>query len=90
MSSQSFNCPHCGEPVPLNASMCRNCGSSDEYGWNESDAIADLGDDDFDYDEFVAREFPDQVDQSPAEGKEILFRAVILAIILSFLISRLF
>lgn len=90
MSAQSFDCPHCGQPVSVHARMCRNCGASDDCGWNEYDAIGDLGDDDFDYDEFVAREFPDRADASPGDSRDLLFRFVILAIVLSLLISWLF
>ncbi|MCB1231978.1 MAG: hypothetical protein KDN19_17040 [Verrucomicrobiae bacterium] len=55
-------CPECGAPVHLNAVSCGNCGARrDERGWFRSadyDGI-DLpeDDDDFDYEDFVAREF---------------------------------
>lgn len=60
----SFCCPHCGADVRAGASACAECGSDDTTGW--SDGAADWGsgatngyggDDDFDYDEFVEREF---------------------------------
>lgn len=28
-------CPHCGEPLPENATFCRYCGSDAETGWDE-------------------------------------------------------
>jgi hypothetical protein len=64
--SDYFVCPHCGEELPRDATFCRHCGASDQSGWSTDDAWSewepgDPGEDDFDYDEFVAREFPDQV-----------------------------
>ncbi len=61
-------CPHCGEDLPQHATFCRECGASDQSGWNEEDAWddpepSDLDDSDFDYDEFIAREFPDQAER---------------------------
>lgn len=53
-------CPSCGAEVSLNARGCRECGMMKEDGrWLESEIYdgLDLPDDDFDYDEFVAREF---------------------------------
>ncbi len=52
-------CPHCGTDVPRNAKCCPACGSDEKTGWSES-AHADnlsLPDEEFDYDEFVRREF---------------------------------
>jgi hypothetical protein len=52
-------CPHCGAEVPRNARACPECGSDEETGWSE-DASAqklDLPDDNFNYDEFVKKEF---------------------------------
>jgi hypothetical protein len=61
-----FVCPHCGADVPVGAKACRECGSDDETGWSEHAEVwgagipAGYGDeDDFDYDEFVARELPE-------------------------------
>jgi hypothetical protein len=70
-SDDYFICPCCGAEVRVGATFCRECGASDESGWNEEevgreddarpgDAADDDFDYDFDYDEFVAREFPDQ------------------------------
>jgi len=53
-------CPICGEDVPPKSLACPECGADHETGWRE-DAPAyggsDLPEDDFDYDEFVEREF---------------------------------
>lgn len=52
-------CPNCGAEVPPNARACPECGSDSETGWNERAAAQnlDLPDEDFDYQEFVKREF---------------------------------
>lgn len=53
-------CPACGEDVPRNALACPECGADERSGWREdADEVDGLGldDDDFDYDDFVEREF---------------------------------
>ena len=53
-------CPVCGEDVPRDALACRECGADHNSGWREGaetyDGL-DLGDESFDYDEFVRDEF---------------------------------
>lgn len=52
-------CPACGEWVPRGAAACDDCGACEKSGWSgdtEADGL-DLPDEDFNYDEFVAREF---------------------------------
>ena len=60
-----FVCPHCGSDVPAGAAFCRECGASDESGWDDDYGIADgyAPDSDFDYDEFIGREFPGYAEQ---------------------------
>jgi hypothetical protein len=59
----SFPCPHCGAAVPDGAEACPECGSDSATGWSEDAGKWGAGipaggdDDDFDYDEFVEREF---------------------------------
>ncbi len=88
-----FLCRGCGAELPLSATFCRHCGASDESGWgeggegddDEQDAL-DLPagyrekDNDFDYDEFVADEFPEQSsdDDSPIQ---VSFRAVVIVLV---------
>ena len=52
-------CPNCGADVPSNARACPECGSDENTGWSEDakNAELDLPDEDFNYDEFVEREF---------------------------------
>ncbi len=53
-------CPVCGEDVPPGAPACRGCGADHRTGWNlaasDYDGL-DLPSDEFDYDEFMHREF---------------------------------
>ena len=52
-------CPNCGAEVPPNAKACPECGSDEDTGWSEEARVADLDlpDENFDYKEFVQREF---------------------------------
>ena len=53
------NCPNCGADVPRGAKACPACGSDETTGWSEDASVQGLGlpDDEFNYDEFVQREF---------------------------------
>ena len=52
-------CPNCGASVPHNAKACPECGSDEETGWSDVTATEglDLPDENFDYDDFVKKEF---------------------------------
>jgi len=52
-------CPNCGANVPPRARACPECGADEETGWSEAADTGRLGlpDDNFDYDDFVKREF---------------------------------
>ncbi len=52
-------CPCCGAEVPRNAKACPECGADENTGWSEEAGASglDLPDMDFDYEEFVKREF---------------------------------
>jgi len=88
--SQTFDCPHCGEEVSLDARRCHVCGASDESGWEETDGHDALGgygsDDEFDYDDFIAREFGTDGKRPRAETRDLQFRLVILAVVISLLL----
>ncbi len=52
-------CPNCGAEVPPKARACPECGADEQTGWSEAartDGL-DLPDQNFDYDDFVKREF---------------------------------
>lgn len=52
-------CPACGADVPRGARACPECGSDESTGWSERAQAQslDLPDDEFNYSEFVEREF---------------------------------
>ena len=52
-------CPNCGADVPPRAKSCPGCGSDEKTGWSEEAHVGglDLPDEEFNYDEFVKREF---------------------------------
>lgn len=90
MSSEDyFVCPHCGADVPANKQFCRECGASDDFGWNEDahwdDEISDgYGGDDFDYDDYLEREFPKE---ASTPGKKQLMRFLFVTVIVLLCIS---
>jgi hypothetical protein len=49
----------CQADVPRGAKACGGCGASHDSGWNEEAETSglDLPDEEFDYGDFVAREF---------------------------------
>ena len=52
-------CPNCGAAVPPKARACPECGADEQTGWSDAAETggAGLPDDEFDYEDFVAREF---------------------------------
>jgi len=52
-------CPVCGAAVPPKAKACPACGADDDTGWAEDAGVeqVDLPDEDFNYEEFLKREF---------------------------------
>ncbi len=100
-ADEYFNCPNCGAGVPVGAKFCRECGASDDSGWGQDDDswADDLTtgygpEGDFDYEGFVAREFPDQ---SPLRSQQRMKRwamavlvAIVAAAFLASVLSRFF
>jgi hypothetical protein len=76
-------CPVCGEAVPRGSLACPACGADHNSGWRIDGSVhdgLDLPDDEFDYDEFVQREFGSRA--KPAGIKTIWWiTAIILAAI---------
>lgn len=52
-------CPHCGADLPRGAKACPECGSDEQTGWSDQARYdnLDLPDEEFNYDDFVKREF---------------------------------
>ena len=63
-------CPNCGTAVPNGASACPECGADEETGWSDDAHAQGLGipDENFDYDEFVEREFGEEKPSVKAQG----------------------
>jgi predicted nucleic acid-binding Zn ribbon protein len=80
-------CPVCGEWAPKGAVACEECGACEKSGWS-GDTHADglvLPDNDFDYDDFIAREFGGQ--NSPKPRTSNLWWWVALALLIAFVLS---
>lgn len=88
-------CPVCGEWVPRGVAACDDCGACERSGWKtESSSYdgTDLPDENFDYDDFIRREFG--VSTSPGSAslsKEQFWRLVaailLVVIVLGYLIA---
>ena len=86
-SEDYFVCPNCGAELRSDATFCRHCGASDDAGWggdedsHNAEGYGEWEDDPtFDYDEFVAREFPDHASPKPRRrsSQSIVVAVVVL------------
>lgn len=82
-------CPNCGADVPRRAKACPECGSDESTGWSEHarSQSLDLPDDEFNYNEFVQREFG----KSKRSPKKIFWSLVAVALLIAslfFLLHR--
>jgi len=85
-------CPNCGAEVPPRAKACPECGSDEQTGWSEKAATdhLDLPDENFDYDDFVKREFGQKKSRTLPKGFIwwIVALALLIAFILPFILRR--
>jgi len=79
-------CPNCGVDVPPRAKVCPECGACEDTGWAEEAGheSTHLEEDEFDYDEFVAREFGEG-GRPRRKSLHIIWVIVALLLILFFL-----
>lgn len=79
-------CPNCGVDVPPRAKVCPECGACEDTGWAEEAGYEStyLEEDEFDYDEFVAREFGEG-GRPRRKSLHIIWVIVALLLILFFL-----
>lgn len=80
-ASENFDCPCCGAEVSAGASFCRECGASDDSGWNLEEEEGFASADDFDYDEFLDREFSIRRPISPRDKLRRMFTVAIIALV---------
>ncbi|NRB75972.1 MAG: hypothetical protein HRU46_16550 [Verrucomicrobiales bacterium] len=86
MKASDFECPTCGAEVSPNATGCRSCGAEKIDGrWVDPAAYdgLDLPDDDdeFDYDDFIAREFGGAPKK---KGKDIFWWVIAVIVLVAF------
>lgn len=81
-----FECPHCGEDVPVGAKVCRECGASDDAGWNDDD-FGDSWHDD--YEDPIYKTHDASLDPVSHSVGNVRFwvRLVILALMISFVLT---
>lgn len=81
-------CPNCGASVPRNAKACPECGSDEETGWSQEAETGglDLPDENFDYDDFVKKEFDSSKNPVP-RGIKWYWWIVAVLIVLAFVIA---
>jgi len=77
------NCPVCGQDVPRKALACPVCGADQNSGWNDEatslDGV-DLPGENFNYDQFVEREFGGKV--KPSSQKMVWWMVGIVLLII--------
>lgn len=70
------------------ADFCRHCGASESSGWADtSEHYAGTDEDDFDYDEFIANEFPDASQNIKRDWKSLVVILVLVGFLLAFVLS---
>lgn len=81
------SCPHCGADLPDGAEVCRECGSDGTTGWSEQARNDSLGlpDENFDYADFVKREFGEE--KIKRRGLRWFWWVVAVLLLLVFLIA---
>ena len=79
-------CSNCGADVPPRAKSCPECGACENTGWAEDAGYESthLEKDEFDYDDFVAREFGEG-GRPRGKSLNIIWVIVALFLILFFL-----
>lgn len=82
-----MTCLHCGAEVPPKAKACPECGSCEETGWSEAALSGGLGlpEEDFDYDEFVEKEFGGKSPSPKPYGISWFWWAVAILVLIAML-----
>ena len=84
-----YICPGCGVEVKVGSPGCPKCNNLDPWEIEENGAHdgLDLPDDDFDYDEFVEKEFSDRL---PKRGKALFWWITAVILLIAFLFAWVF
>ena len=78
-------CPNCGALVEDERALsCPQCGADESTGWNDraTSQRLDLPDDEFDYDEYVEREFGTPKKNNPVKTAGIPWWAWVITFVL--------
>ena len=77
-----FVCAHCGAELACASTVCRECGASEDSGWSDGEvASTEEDEDDFDYDDFLRREFPSHA-AAPRWGSPKTWLTAIIVLLL--------
>lgn len=82
-------CPHCGATLAEDAEFCAACGASEESGWRDEDDAPwdERAEEEFDYDDFLRREFPDQAPAAPwPSARRAWFAVLVVVLCLAFVL----
>jgi len=93
LQPNEFSCPQCGAEISPNARSCARCGARKEgaewLGAERYDGV-DLGEDEFDYEDFVRREFGKGGDRnwfSRLTPKERFWWTVAVVLLVAFVLA---
>ena len=78
-------CPVCGEWVPRGAAACNDCGACAKSGWSadtHADGLDLPDEEEFNYDDFIAREFGGKSSKQSATNNLWWWVALALLLIL--------
>lgn len=83
-------CPNCGADVPPQAIACPECGADEQTGWSEEAYASglDLPEEEFDYDEFVEKEFGREIKPRGLKTVWWITGILLLIILLGWFLSR--
>ena len=90
MRDDEFICPVCGATVPAKARACPECGSDEKTGWSDQTIYDDTGIEDpeeFDYDEYVRREFGQGPKRSGRQWLWWVAGVIVIGLMVWFLVS---
>lgn len=91
VSSSTFNCRHCGTPVPAGAKACPECGADENTAWSDQTIYDGTGIEDpaeFDYEEWQRREGFGGAARSGKRLSWVWLVALLLLVLMVFLLLR--